>query len=79
MLFVLNIKVQKQHTNKRGLNAQTVAPKVRTAVRDGAVAEQVAVADCVQVGHSALIISTGTAASSPLTVRPIRVSDAANV
>lgn len=67
------------HTNERWLNAQTVAPEVRAAVRDGAVAEQVTVADGIQVGHRAQVISTRAAPSSPLAVRAMWVPDAAHM
>lgn len=53
-----------------------MTPEVRAAVRDGAVAEQVAVADGVQVGHGALVVSARAAPSSPLAVGAVRVPDA---
>lgn len=56
-----------------------MAPEVRAAVRDGAVAEQVTVADGVQVGHRAHVVSTRAAPSSPLAVRAIRVPDATHM
>lgn len=56
-----------------------MTPEVGAAVRDGAVAEQVAVADGVQVGHRAQVVSTGTAAPPPLAVGAKRVPDAADV
>lgn len=66
-------------TNERSLHAQTMAPEVRAAVRDCAVAEQVAVADGVQVGNCAQVVSAGTAASSPLAVGAKWVPDATHV
>jgi len=68
MCYVKQIFTLTVHTNERWLNAQTMAPEVGAAVRDGAVAEQVTVADCVQVRHCALVVSAWTAASSPLAV-----------
>lgn len=56
-----------------------MTPEVGAAVGDGPVAEQVTVADGVQVGHGALVISAGTAASPPLAVGAKRVPDAADV
>ena len=48
-----------------GWDAQAVLPEVRAAVGDGAVAEEVAVAEGVMVGHSAAVI-TAVAADVPL-------------
>ncbi len=59
--------------------SQAVAPEVRTTVGHGAVAEQVAVTDSVQVRHGALVISVAAAASSPLAVGAIGVPDPAEV
>lgn len=56
-----------------------MTPEVGAAVRDGAVAEQVAVADGVQVGHRAQVVSAGTAAPPPLAVGAKWVPDAADV
>ncbi len=56
-----------------------MTPEVRAAIGDCAVAEQVAVADGVQVGHRAQVVSAGAAASSPLAVGAKWVPDAANV
>lgn len=56
-----------------------MAPEVRAAIRDGAVAEQVAVADGVQVGNRAKVVSAWAAASSPLAVGAKRVPDASNM
>lgn len=66
-------------TNKRPLDAQAVAPEVRAAVGDGAVAEEVTVADGVQVGHRAQVVPAGAAAAPPLAVRSKRVPDPAHV
>lgn len=55
--------------------SQAVAPEVRTTVGHGAVAEQVAVTDGVQVRDSALVVSAGAAASSPLAVGAEGVPD----
>lgn len=66
-------------TYERWLNAETMTPEVRAAIRDGAVAEQVAVADGVQVGDRAQVVSAGAAASSPLAVGAKRVPDASNM
>lgn len=59
--------------------SQAVAPEVWTTVGHGAVAEQVAVTDGVLVRHSALVISPGAAASSPLTVGAKGVPDPSEV
>lgn len=67
------------HTNERWLHAKTVTPEVGAAVGHSAVAEQVTVADCVQVRHGAQIVSARTAASSSLAVGAKRVSDSANM
>lgn len=56
-----------------------MTPEVWAAVRDCAVAEQVAVADGVQIGNCAQVVSAGTTASSPLAVGAKRVPDAANM
>lgn len=56
-----------------------MTPEVGAAVGDGAVAEQVAVADGVQVGNRAQVVSAGAAASSPLAVGAKRVPDASDV
>lgn len=56
-----------------------MTPEVWAAVRDCAVAEQVAVTDGFQVGNCAQVVSAGTAASSPLAVGAKRVPDAANM
>lgn len=56
-----------------------MTPEVRAAIRDCAVAEQVAVADGVQVGNRAQVVSAGAAASSPLAVGAKWVPDAANM
>lgn len=66
-------------TDERSLYAETVAPEVRAAVGHGAVTEQVAVTDGVQVGDCAQVVSAGTAASPPLAVGAKRVPDAADV
>lgn len=66
-------------TDGRPLDAKTVSPEVGAAVGHGAVAEQVAVADGVQVGDRAEVVSAGTAAPSPLAVGAKRVPDAADV
>lgn len=55
-------------TNERRWDTQTVPPEVGTAVGDGAVAEQVAVAYGVQVRNSALVVPSRAAAPSALTV-----------
>lgn len=56
-----------------------MSPEVRAAVGDSAVAEQVAVADGVQVRNCALVVSAGAASSSSLAVRAKWVPDATNV
>lgn len=56
-----------------------MTPEVRAAVRDGAVAEQVAVADGVQVGDGAQVVSPRAAPSSPLAVGAVRVPDATDM
>ena len=56
-----------------------MTPEVGAAVGDGAVAEQVAVADGVQVGNRAQVVSARAAASSPLAVGAVRIPDAADV
>lgn len=66
-------------TNERWLHAQTVTPEVRAAVWDGAVAEQVAVANGVQVRHRAQVVSARAAASSPLAVWAKWVPDSTNM
>lgn len=66
-------------TDERPLYAETVAPEVRAAVGHGAVTEEVAVTDGVQVGDCAEVVSAGAAASSPLAVGAKRVPDAAYV
>lgn len=58
------------------LHSQTVAPEVWAAVRNGAVAKKVTVANGVKVWHGALVIPAIAAASSSLAVRPKRVPDA---
>lgn len=67
------------HTNERWLHAKTVTPEVGAAVGHRAVAEQVTVADRVQVRHSAQVVPARTAASSSLAVGAEWVSDAANM
>lgn len=66
-------------TNERSLHAETVTPEVRAAVGHRAVAEQVAVADGVQVGNRAQVVPAGAAASPPLAVGAKWVPDATNV
>ena len=56
-----------------------MSPEVGAAVGDGAVAEQVAVADGVQVGNGADVVSAGAAAPPPLAVGAMRVPDAPNM
>lgn len=56
-----------------------MTPEVRAAVRDRAVAEEVAVADGVQVRDRAQVVPAGTAPSSPLAVGAKRVPDATSV
>lgn len=56
-----------------------MTPEVRAAVRDGAVAEQVAVADGVQVGNRTQVVSARAATSSPLAVGAEWVPDAADM
>lgn len=56
-----------------------MTPEVRAAIRDGAVAEQVAVADGVQVGNRAQVVSAWAAASSPLAVGAKGVPDATDM
>lgn len=55
-------------TSGRRLDSQTVAPEVGAAVAHCAIAEQITVADGIQVRHGAPIIPALTAAPSPLTV-----------
>lgn len=66
-------------TNERWLHTQTVIPEIWAAVRHGAVAEQIAVADSVQVRHCALVVSARAAASSPLAVGAKWVSNTTNM
>lgn len=56
-----------------------MAPEVWAAVGHCAVAEQVAVADGVQVGHCAQVVSARAAASSPLAVGAEWVPDATDM
>ena len=56
-----------------------MTPEVRAAVGDSAVAEQVTVADGVQVGHRAQVVSARAAASSPLAVGAKGIPDATNM
>lgn len=56
-----------------------MTPEVRAAIRDGAVAEQVTVADGVQVGNRAEVVSARAAPSSPLAVGAKWVPDATNM
>ena len=66
-------------TNVGRGDPQAVAPEVRAAVGHGAVAEQVAVADGVQVGHGALVVSARAAPAPPLAVGAVGVADATPV
>ncbi len=74
MQFLVHVVIQLTGRVWRSCS-QAVAPEIRTTVGHGAVAEQVAVADGVQVRHSALVTSAGAATSSPLAVGAIGVLD----
>lgn len=58
-----------------GRDAQAVLPEVRAAIGDGAVAEEVAVAEGVLVGHGAAIIAAVAADIPSLAVGPAGIID----